>query len=343
MINPGVVSDQVATEPHAPVVGLLADIGGTNIRLAIAEQGASHSVRNIAKYECRNFASALDAIAFYLKENGLTERPTAAVVAAAGPVVDGEVTLTNLNWSLSEDDLRGAGFVLGHVFNDYVALALAAPLLDSREAVAINGPAAAGEPGTIAVVGAGTGFGVSALARDAFGEATLSTEGGHVSFAPVDDLEIEILRRLSTRHDGRVSVERILCGEGLCELHEILGEIDGEPAQADDSKVVVSAANAGDPRALKTVNAFCAVLGSVAGDVALTVGATGGVFLAGGLTRGMEPFLPTSAFRERFEAKGRFRGYMSGIPTKLMVRSHVGLLGAGRALQRLVASKANFK
>lgn len=343
MIDSGLVGAHSETPRRASALGLLADIGGTNIRLAVIEHGQDPlQIRDVAKYECCRFASPLDAISFYLSEIGMATPPTAAVIAAAGPISNGEVTLTNLNWTLSEDDLREAGFVLGHVFNDYAALALAAPLLDAREALAVVGPAAPREPGAIAVVGAGTGFGVSGLARDAFGEATLSTEGGHVSFAPVDEREIEILRCLMARF-GRVSVERILCGDGLCDLHRILGEIDGIPGQAEDSKVLVAAATEGDARALQTVMAFCAVLGSVAGDVALTFGATGGVYLAGGLTRGMEPFLAQSPFRQRFEAKGRFEPYLSGIPTRVMMRSHVGLLGAARALQQLTKTVSIFK
>ena len=249
----------------------------------------------------------------------------------------GSIDFTNSDWFLSVDDLLALGCERARLINDYAALALAAPLL-SGEYLRVIGPDAPGQPGgTIAVLGPGTGFGVSALVRDGDGEAVLSTEGGHIGFAPTDEIEVELLLRLSARY-GRVSVERILSGAGLDDLHECLQAMEGRAPEAAAPARITAAALAGDPAALRSVERFCAILGSVAGDVALAYGATGGVLVAGGIAPRIIGILQASAFRARFEDKGRFRDYLAAVPTRVIMRPHAALLGAARAAASLAAS-----
>ena len=316
---------------------LIGDVGGTNARFALIDLARDPThLCQATSLKCADYATPGDAIAAYLDQVGLGRWPAFAVIAAAGPVNDGEITLTNLDWTLSEDELRARGSLSVRLINDYAAAALAAPLLDFQDAPTVGGPAAGRETETLAVLGAGTGFGVSALARDGFGETALATEGGHVSFAPSDEVEIDILRILTARF-GRVSVERILSGVGLCDLHQALGEIAGKPTVAfTDPADITGAGLAGDAEAVRTLDRFCAILGAVAGDVALSFGAKGGVFISGGIAPAMLDHLTASEFRTRFESKGRFEGYLREIPTRVIVRPHAALLGAADALRRLL-------
>ncbi len=318
-------------------LALVGDIGGTNARFGLAElDGPGLRVRTPVGLKVADFPRASDAIAAFLATQGLTRPPQVAVIAVAGPVQQGAIDFTNSDWLLSESDLLGLGCEGARLINDYAALALAAPLFSGDDLRTV-GPAVPGqEGGTIAVLGPGTGFGVSALVRDGDGEAVLSGEGGHIGFSPTDEIEVELLARLSARH-GRVSVERILSGAGLDDLHECLQAMEGRAPEAAAPARITAAALAGDPSALRSVERFCAILGSVAGDFALAYGATGGVLVAGGIAPRIIDILQTSAFRERFEAKGRFRDYLAAVPTRVITRPHAALLGAARAAAALAS------
>ena len=316
-------------------LALVGDIGGTNARFALADlDAAPPRLGEPVGLKVADFPRATDAIAAFLAAQDLTRPPRVAVIAVAGPVRNGTIDFTNSDWLLSEADLLALGCGRARLINDYGALALAAPLLCSDD-LRVVGPEVRGEThGTIAVMGPGTGFGVSALVRDGHAEAVLSTEGGHVGFAPTDEVEAELLHRLAARH-GRVSIERILSGAGLDELHECLQAIEGRPAESTPSARITAAALAGDPAALRTVDRFCAIFGSVAGDLALAYGATGGVLVAGGIAPRIVGLLQASAFRSRFEAKGRFRDYLAAIPSRVIMRPYAALLGAARAAAML--------
>lgn len=316
-------------------LALVGDIGGTNARFGLVDLGSpGREVVGARGYLCRDYPNATDAIARFLNDRGLSAPPALAVVAVAGPVIDQAIAFTNMNWTLSAKALRAMGFSAARLINDYAALALAAPVLTGEDLRTI-GPQAPGLAGaTLAVLGPGTGFGVSALARDGFGEAVLATEGGHVAFAPADEVEIEVLRALSARH-GRASVERLLSGPGLLELHHLLEAQAGRGASFSSPAEVTGAARAGDAAARASIDRFCAILGSVAGDFALAYGAQGGVYVAGGIPPLILDLLEASPFRARFEAKGRFRDYLRAIPTRVIVREHAALLGAARALSSL--------
>lgn len=311
---------------------LVGDIGGTNARFGLVDLEADRLEVVAAKgYLCNAFLGAPEAIEAYLAEQGLTSALSGAAIAVAGPVEAGTIRFTNSNWRLSEARLREMGFGSARLLNDYAALAIAAPLLGEADLQTIGPDLEAPIDQTIAVIGPGTGFGVSALARDGSGVAILATEGGHIAFAPGDDIEIEILRLLAARY-GRVSVERILSGPGLQDLHICLRTIAGCPSEAVESAEITRKALAGDPDCLATVERFCAILGAVAGDFALSFGARGGLFLAGGIPPLIIDVLRGDAFRGRFEGKGRFAGYLAAIPTRVIMRPHVALIGAAHAL-----------
>lgn len=313
------------------LLALVGDIGGTNARFGLAElDGPSPQVRTPVGLKVADFPRATDAITAFLAGQGLKRPPPVAVIAVAGPVRQGSIDFTNSTWRLSESNLRALGCDRARLINDYAALAIAAPYLGAEDVRPV-GPAVPGTMGgTIAVLGPGTGFGVAALVRDGRSQAVLAGEGGHVSFAPTDDVELELARRLAARH-GRASIERLLSGAGLDELHDSLQAMEGCSAEAGPPARITAAALAGDPAALRSVERFCAILGGVAGDFALAYGATGGVLVAGGIAPRIIGILQSSRFRERFEAKGRFREYLKAIPTGVIVRQHAALLGAARA------------
>jgi glucokinase len=318
-------------------LGLVADIGGTHARFGLVSLAGEPRVIEPVTLLCEDYPTAMDAVSAYLSSVGLKRRPAYAVVAVAGPVIAGSITFTNLHWTLSEGGLREDGFRGAKLINDYTALALAASHLEPEQAPTIGGPERGVEGDTLAVIGAGTGFGVSALGKDPEGQAALATEGGHAAFAPVDEVEIEILRILMRRF-GRVSIERLLSGPGIVNIHQALGEIEGAAAEAPDPADITRRALEGDKRSAATVDRFCSIYGSAAGDFALTFGAKSGVYLAGGIAPKLLPMLRASPFRERFEAKGRFVDYMRAIPTRVIVRPHAALYGAAWALQRLAAA-----
>lgn len=302
---------------------LVGDIGGTNARFGLARAGGA-KVEAIREYHVADFPQAADAIAAYLK--AVSVSPPAAAIAVAGPVIEGEIDFTNSDWVLSETGLRDMGFKQARLINDFAALALAAPRMSGRDLHRLGPERAAEAGGTVVVLGPGTGFGVSALAHG----APVPSEGGHAAFAPGDEIEDEILRLLRARH-GRVSIERILSGPGICSLHRCLAAIDGREVEADDPAAITAAALAGDAASLATLMRFCGILGAVAGDLALTFGATGGVYVAGGIPPRILEILDASTFRQRFEDKGRFQAYLDRIASQVIVHPHAALVGAAQA------------
>jgi glucokinase len=317
--------DLDSLRPHA--TALVGDVGGTNCRLALAQcVDGQVSLTNPTRYKCADFASAEEAIDLYLTSMHWRP-PIAAVIAIAGPVSGGVVKSTNMPWRMSEAALQAYGVGKAKLINDYTALALSVDQLTEADLADI-GPKLAGDlTQTVAVIGAGTGFGAGALARGVGGPTAIATEGGHVSFAPVDEVEIEILRLL-TRRFGRVSIERLLSGPGLANLRWALSEIEGRPLGDLPSEDIVCEAEAGDLLCQHALHRFCAIYGSVAGDVALIYGARGGVLLGGGIAPGIAKHLQNGAFRRRFEDKGRFSGYLAAIPTRMIMHAYAALLGS---------------
>jgi glucokinase len=309
---------------------LVGDIGGTHARFAIARKAVTQWIIDHGsdiETEAANFEDVLQG---YLGKLGSDERPTAAAIAVAGPVSDGKVSFTNRNWQLSEAEFTRQGFQRALLINDFAALAFAAAEAQPHELFTL-GPDIAGmgdEP--ISILGAGTGFGVSCLARYRGRSVPIATEGGHIAFAPANEKEIAVLRSLARRF-GRVSVERILSGPGIenvfAALHEIIG---AKPPQLDAS-AIVDQARAGDPIAADTVAIFCGVYGAVAGDFALAHGARGGVFIAGGIAQKIKDVLAASEFRVRFESKGRLTPFVQAIPTRIILDENATFIGAAIA------------
>jgi glucokinase len=234
---------------------------------------------------------------------------------------------------MSEAALVDAGFPSARLINDYTALALSVRHLEPQDLGSIGGAATAVANQTVAVLGAGTGLGVSAAVRDGQSEAIATTEGGHIAFAPSDDIEIEILRQLTTQF-GRVSLERLLSGPGLVSLRWALGRIAGREAEPLSPEQIVTRATAReDALCVESLDRFCAIYGAAAGDIALVYGARGGVYLGSGIAPSILGWLRQSAFRSRFEAKGRFAGYLKAIPTQVILHPYAALLGAAQSLQ----------
>ncbi|WP_395651568.1 glucokinase [Brevundimonas sp.] len=309
---------------------LVGDVGGTNARFALAHMVEGRPVlENHQSFPAAEHPTFLGGIKAYL--DGCDVKPTACVLAVAGPVTDGEIDLTNSPWRVSEAELETLGLKPARLINDFEALAWGAPVVPADQLASLGGPDEGEAHATVAVLGPGTGFGVSALVRDGRGgEMAMPSEGGHACFPPGDPIEDEILRILRKRYT-RVSIERLICGPGLLNMHRALAEIDGRETHIDDPAQITQEA-LDDPRSHcgATLARFCAVLGAVAGDIALTTGARGGVYIAGGIAPRILPFLQASPFRERFERKGRFQDYMAAIPTKVILHKHAALLGAAR-------------
>ena len=323
------------SSPETNPLGIVGDIGGTNCRLALVDwQDGQPTPRPFTTFLCAEYHTAVACIEAWLKTQSLEKPPRYAVLAVAGPVRDGAASLANNPWHLSEANLTTElGLTKVRLLNDFAILAVGVPFLGPSDSVVV-GPNVPSRPNsTIAVMGPGTGFGLSALAGGVRA-GLLVTEGGHISYAPTDETEFAILR-IMLRARPRVSIERILAGPGLARLHAALEEISGKKLSGLEAPAITEAAAAGDADAVATVNRFCAILGSVAGDLALALGAEGGVFIAGGIAPRLLKQLPNTPFRQRFEAKGRRNGYMQLIPTRVITTESVAMRGAAHELASL--------
>ena len=314
---------------------LIADIGGTNARFALTDPADPVPRVLQSRTLCNaEFASLQHAAEHYLADVGV--RPRRAALAVASPVGNDAVRLTNREWSFSQRELRGAlGLDDLRVLNDFGAVAWAVPALLPGDRATLHGSATAPLQGPVTVLGPGTGLGVAMLVgSQAGGWQVVETEGGHVSFAPIGTEEHAIARWMTARF-GRASNERLLCGTGLAHIDALLrndGATDGSPALREPADVVAAALEGHDRSARRALARFCAVLGSVAGDAALIHGART-VMIAGGIMPRFVPFLRSSAFRERFLAKGRFAAYLESVTIHVVTHPHPGLLGAAVALR----------
>jgi glucokinase len=310
---------------------LVGDVGGTHARFAVVEPASAGPWRILQRLDLAEpFATFNDALRSYLERAGVTPLPRLAAIAVAGPIVAGTARFTNRGWDISEAALREVGFERALLINDFAALALAVELLEEKDLRTI-GPQLKGlKNGTITILGAGTGFGVSCLAR--FGDLAvpMATEGGHMSFAPSNAEELAALQ-LMWKQEGRVSIERILSGEGLEHLYQVLEQLAGRAAPALTAAQISTAAMRNEAGPSATLTMFCSIFGAVAGDLALAHGARGGVYIAGGIAEKIETFLMRSPFRRNFEDKGRLTTYVAAIPTRLIVNPDIALLGAARS------------
>ncbi len=319
-------------------LALIADIGGTNARFALTDLASPvPALLQARSLPNADFASLQHAAEHYLAN--VDGKPRRAAIAVASPVGADEIRLTNRAWSFSRSELqRTLGLDELRMINDFGAVAWAVPALGPDTRVTLHGSVDAPLRGPVTVIGPGTGLGVALLVGSAErGWHVVETEGGHVSFAPLGVEEHSIARWLTARF-GRASTERLLSGDGLSHIDAALRGADKGPPEADKmplrdpGEIVAAALEGHDLDARRTLARFCAVLGSVAGDAALIHGART-VMIAGGIVPRFLPFLRSSAFRERFLAKGRFAAYLESVAIHVVTHPHPGLLGAAVALR----------
>lgn len=315
---------------------LIGDIGGTNARFAVMRRPGE--ITDIRVLRCADYPSISDAIAAYL--TGLHGDIRLGVIAIANPVDGDEIRMTNHHWAFSVKCLAASlGFRHLIVVNDWQALAMAIPGLRPGERVRL-GDAGSPRPGVIGLIGPGTGLGVSYLVPVRNGWQAQATEGGHVSLAPTDRRQSAVLDTLH-EHYPHISAERLLSGLGLPLLHRTLCQLDGIVAQPLDAAGLVRAAVDGDdPQARETFALFSHWLGSVAGNLALTLGCQGGVYLGGGVIGRLGKLFDVERFRYGFEAKGRFADYLRQIPTFLVTAEFPALSGAAALLDVHLAAEA---
>ncbi len=318
---------------NATATGLIADIGATNTRFALVGPGGAITRTRVVATD--DYASLSDAIEDYLTTEAPPAKPTLAVVAVAAPVTGDMVTMTNNPWTFSIQAMgKQFGFTALHVINDFVANALAVPQLAPADRQQIGGGAPV-EGAPIGVIGPGSGLGVSVLIPQGNRFVPLQGEGGHVTMAAADKREAAVLELMRKRFD-HVSAERFLSGPGLVNLYNALCELAKEPAAPlTAAQITDSRTGEEEPRAREATAMFCAMLGTIAGNLALTIGARGGIYIAGGIVPKLGAAFAQSDFRERFEAKGRFHGYLAAIPTYVITHSSPALLGAAKLIEQL--------
>lgn len=311
-----------------PNRALVADIGGTNARFALADL-ATLELAHIRHAPCARHVTLEAALDDYA--GGLDERPEHAVLAVAAPVSGEEIRLTNSHWSLQKHELcRSGGFKAVHVVNDFEALALSLPVLEPAELYQLGGTAPL-EHATKVVLGPGTGLGVSGLVWSEGGWTAVPGEGGHISLGAQDAAELDLLERLR-RGGDHLSVEKALSGPGLANLYRAIAEAKGV-AVPETVDVVPWALAGEDEIATEALDIFSAWLGRFAGNIALAFGARGGVYIGGGIAPKITELLSAGQFREAFEQKGRMRRYLEPIPVYVILAQFAALKGAAVALR----------
>ena len=324
------VAGQYADGPR-----LLADIGGTNARLAL-ETGPGE-ICQVRVYPCADYPGIAEVIRNYLK--GMkTGRVNHAAIAIANPVDGDQVSLTHHDWSFSiEATRRALGFDTLLVVNDFTALAMALPGLTDSQRVQVGGGAR--RPNSvIGLLSPGSGLGVRGLIPDADRWIALGSEGGHTTFAPADEREDRVLQ-YARKQWSHVSFARVLAGPGIEVIYRALAACDQKRVTVDTAEVVKRALE-GEPLAVESVDVFCGMLGTFAGNIAVTLGARGGIYLGGGVVPRLGEFFERSSFRQRFETKGRCEGYLQNVPTYVITAEYPALLGVSVILAEQRSSRA---
>jgi glucokinase len=313
---------------------LLADIGGTNARFALLEQGVIGAVEHI---KAADFPLANDAVDDFLVRQRAHGSVQAAVLAVAGPVENNRCVMTNSNWIIDGAELvRAFGFEAAYVLNDFEVLAWSLPSLQPADLFQLGVQQAAADAPMLAV-GPGTGFGASCLIKQAGAQFAVVTEAGHATLPATGEREERIIAHLRRRF-GHLSIERALSGPGLQNLYEATAFIEGTTVPERDPAAVTQAALEGScPVSRAALELFCSLLGTVAGNLALTFCARGGVYIAGGIVPRFPEFLAASGFRAQFESKGRYEGYLRKIPTTIIVRPDSTFIGLKAFFDRNVA------
>lgn len=326
-------ASQIEAGPEQPGTRrfIAADVGGTHARVAIASgaPGASGPVRieHFRKYACAEYPSLTAILRDFLAVSGNGVEDGA--VACAGTVVAGRVINTNLPWPVAIDEMRDAlGLRSLSIVNDFEAVAHGVSGIDVSGTALLSGPAENAAPGPVLVVGPGTGLGAAARIPSASGTVVLPTEAGQTSFAPGTELEIEILRLLR-RSASHIPVEQLVSGPGLVNLYTALCTLRGvTPTLRAPAAISDAALQGRDALAHEALDAFCGMLGSVVGNLALLYSAKAGVYLAGGILPQIQIFLMHSSFQARFLDKGQMRTVLERVPVRLIDHGQIGVIGA---------------
>ncbi|MBC8739985.1 bifunctional transcriptional regulator/glucokinase [Paraburkholderia sp. UCT31] len=322
---------------HADGPRLLADIGGTNARFAL-ETGPGE-IGSVQIYPCTDYPSVADVIKKYLKDTKIG-RVNHAAIAIANPVDGDQVSMTNHDWTFSiEATRRALGFDTLLVVNDFTALAMALPGLTDAQRVQVGGGQR--RPNSvIGLLGPGTGMGVSGLIPADDRWIALGSEGGHATFAPADERE-DIVLQYARKKWSHVSFERVAAGPGIEVIYRALAGRDKKrvPASVNTADVVKRALE-GEPLAAESVDVFCGILGTFAGNIAVTLGALGGIYIGGGVVPRLGEFFARSSFRQRFEAKGRFEAYLQNVPTYVITAEYPAFLGVSAILAEQLSNRA---
>lgn len=319
-----------------PSHAIVADIGGTNARFSRVGLD-SLTLDNVAVFPCAQFATLADALMHYMQQQGLTDIRHVAI-AIACPVTGDQISMTNFHWQFSVKAMQQQlGLAALNVMNDFTAVAMCLPALSADQKVKVGaGKAQSGKP--MAVLGAGTGLGVAHLLEVDGQFIPLPGEGGHVDWAAQNEQEWFIQQILAKEY-GHVSPERLLSGPGLEAIYNALALYRQQVAEPLYAAEIARLALSGESElARDTVQQFFASLGSVAGDLALTLSTFGGVYIAGGIVPKLLPLLADSEFRARFEAKGRFSAFNRQIATYVVTAEQPGLVGAAVYLKQFLAS-----
>lgn len=317
-------------EPSESSPHLLADVGGTNVRFALDDGAAGRD--DVTVLATRDFPSLIAAVRHYLAGRGAQGRGVRrGAIGIANPVWGDQIRMTNHDWSFSIETMRRElawdAFV---VLNDFAAMAYALPSLAGVDLLRVGGTV--GEPNAPRVLlGPGTGLGVSSLVASPAGPVAVPGEGGHVSFAPETEREIRLWHFMHSRFP-RVSCERLLCGSGLSYLHAFISGVPlasslGEGDLLAPEAITAAALSGTDRASCETLDLFCGLLGALAGDLALALGARGGVFIGGGIVPCLGGRLAQSPLRTRFEAKGRMSDYLHDIPIDVILSPYATLAG----------------
>ena len=324
------VAGQYADGPR-----LLADIGGTNARFAL-ETGPGE-ICQVRVYPCADYPGVAEVIRNYLKGMKIG-RVNHAAIAIANPVDGDQVSMTHHDWSFSiEATRRALDFDTLLVVNDFTALAMALPGLTDSQRVQVGGGAR--RPNSvIGVLSPGSGLGVRGLIPAADRWIALGSEGGHTTFAPADEREYLVLQ-YARKQWSHVSFARVLAGPGIEIIYRALAARDQKRVTVDTAEVVKRALE-GEPLAVESVDVFCGMLGTFAGNIAVTLGALGGIYIGGGVVPRLGEFFERSSFRRRFETKGRCEGYLQNVPTYVITAEYPALVGVSVILAEQRSNRA---
>ncbi|MCM2679463.1 glucokinase [Echinimonas agarilytica] len=311
--------------------GLIADVGGTNIRLALVdEKGVEYT--QLKKYLCAQYPSITAVIKQYLAD--VNAEVAHACIAIACPTDSDWIDMTNNSWAFSRREVEEElGLDALYLINDYTAISMSLPFLTDEQLIQVG--AGDIEPGAPkAVLGPGTGLGVAHLTKVDGYWHSLPGEGGHVDFAPIDEIDLYIWKYLHKRYN-HISYEQVLSGLGIIQIYEAITEMEGLTLTEKTAAEITQQGISGECEiSKKAVEQFCKILGSHAGNLAMNLGAFGGVYVAGGIVPRFPEFVKNSDFRERFEAKGRFRDYVRRVPSFLIIEEQPGLIGAAAFLMQ---------